>query len=341
MLRITYEPMAKKVTIYDIADKLHLSPSTVSRALADSSLINIKTRNRIRKVAEEMGYRDSRNIQTEPDTIAVIVPARDNVFYNSIIHTIQGKIEDKYLLSVMCSDNSAKREKEIVSRLSPAHIRCLIISQSMDIEDNTHLEEAQKRGIEVILFNRIHYAGTCPKFLIDNYMDSYTLTRHLVSAGYRRIAFAAKHYKCPIYKERVAAYKDVIKENDLPFDPRLLIYSELTTDDTSEVISRFLKTDPRPDAIVLPNFISVLQAVSAAKLMNLSIPQDIAIASFDETPECKFSNPSVTCLSRPLEEIGEEIADTALRLCNGELTEKDITRVFGSRLIIRGSSFSC
>jgi DNA-binding LacI/PurR family transcriptional regulator len=75
--------------------------------------------------------------------------------------------------------------------------------------------------------------------------------------------------------------------------------------------------------------------------MNLSIPQDIAIASFDETPECKFSNPSVTCLSRPLEEIGEEIADTALRLCNGELTEKDITRVFSSRLIIRGSSFSC
>ena len=110
--------MAKKVTIYDIADKLHLSPSTVSRALADSSLINIKTRTRIRKVAEEMGYRDPRNIQTEPDTIAIIVPARDNVFYNSIIQTIQGKVEDKYLLSVMCSDNSAKREKEIVSRLS-------------------------------------------------------------------------------------------------------------------------------------------------------------------------------------------------------------------------------
>lgn len=151
--------MAKKVTIYDIADKLHLSPSTVSRALADSSLINIKTRTRIRKVAEEMGYRDPRNIQTEPDTIAIIVPARDNVFYNSIIQTIQGKVEDKYLLSVMCSDNSAKREKEIVSRLSPAHIKCLIISQSMDIDDNTHLEEAQKRGIEVILFNRIHHAG--------------------------------------------------------------------------------------------------------------------------------------------------------------------------------------
>lgn len=333
--------MAKKVTIYDIADRLNLSPSTVSRALAGNTLINTKTRTKVAETAKEMGYTDARYIQSTPDTLVILVSDIDNPFYSNIIRAIQNRLGSKYLISVMSSNNSIRQEKDIVARLDPTHIKCLIVSQSMDTDDSSHLEDAEKRGISVVLFNRIFYSGSCPKFLLDNYMDSYSLTRHLVSTGCRRIAFAAKHYNCPVYKGRIAGYKDVLRENNLEFDPSLLIYSELTTDDTSEIISRFMKTSPRPDALILPNFTSVLQAVSAAKLLNLSIPQDLAIVSFDETPDCNFSNPSVTCISRPLEEMGEEIADTVLMLCEGRLIEKDIIRIFSSRLVIRGSSFSC
>lgn len=333
--------MAKKVTIYDIADRLNLSPSTVSRALAGNTVINARTRAKVAEAAKEMGYTDARYAQSTPDTLVVLVSDIDNPFYSNIIRAIQNRLGSRYLISIMSSNNSVRQEKEIVARLDPSHIKCLIISQSMDTDDSSHLEEAEKRGISVILFNRVFYTGCCPKFLLDNYMDSYSLTRHLVSTGCRRIAFAAKHYNCPVYKGRIAGYKDVLKENNLPFDPALLIYSELTTDDTSEVINRFMRMSPKPDALILPNFTSVLQAASAAKLQNLSIPQDIAIVSFDETPECNFSNPPVTCISRPLDEMGEEIAETVLMLCDGKLTEKGITRIFSSRLVIKGSSFSC
>lgn len=333
--------MAKKVTIYDIAEKLDLSPSTVSRALAGNTVINNKTIKRVQKAAEEMGYRDIRTSKPEPDTIAIIVPEIDNVFYSNIISSIQKNIESRYLLSIFCSNNSAEKEKEIVSRLNPAHIRCLIISQSMDVTDNSYLEEVEKKGIIVLLFNRIYYSNNNPRFLIDNYMDSYMLTKHLVSIGSRRIAFAAKHYNCPIYKDRVRAFKDVLKESGLTFSPELLIYSELTLEDTAEVISLFLRSDPRPDALILPNFVSALQAIAAAKLLNLSVPQDIAIVSFDQDPECKFSTPSITGISRPLEEMGEEIAQTVLALCDGKHPETGTTRVFSSELTIRCSSFSC
>lgn len=333
--------MSKKVTIYDIADRLNLSPSTVSRALAGNPLISTETISRIRKTADEMGYRNSgKSSNPDADTIAVIVPEINNIFYSSIISSIQEKIHDKYLLSIMCSNNSAKQEKDIVSRLKPSQIKCLIISQSMDMNDNTHLKDAEKRGIIVILFNRIYYNSRNPKFLVDNYMDSYLLTKHLATTGRRRIAFAAKHYNCPIYKDRIRAYEDVLKENGLDLDPELLIYSELTLDDTTEVISRFLRTRPRPDALILPNFSSALQAISAAKLLNLSVPQDIAIVSFDENPECKFTTPSITGIVRPVEEMGAEIAAAALSLCQGESLESGAIWIFSSHLVIRGSSFS-
>lgn len=332
--------MAKKVTIYDIADKLLLSPSTVSRALADNSLITEKTRIKVKKAAIEMGYLDAPK-QKEANTIAVVIPEINNYFYSSILASMQSILSGSYLLATMCSYNSSTIEKDIVSRLDPSQIKCLIISQSMDTEDCSHIIEAEKKGIKVILFNRIYHTGKCPKFLLDDYMDSYNLASHLVSTGRRRIAFAAKHFNCPIYKNRVQAYKDVLKKNGIPFNPDYLIYSELTLKDTHEVITRFLNMHPRPEAIILPSFISSLQAISIAKLNNLSIPQDIAIVSFDEDPECRYSTPSITSIEQPLTEISEEIANAVIRICDDSLEENDSIKIFSSNLIIRGSSLSC
>lgn len=331
--------MAKKVTIYDIADKLMLSPSTVSRALADNPLINVKTRDKVKKAAAEMGYIDGPRYSSEATTIVIVVPEIDNYFYSRILTTIQHELGSQYLLAIMCSHNSAKTEKEIVSRLNPLQTRCLIISQSMDTTDSTHIEEAEKRGIHVILFNRIYYNGTCPKFLMDDYMDSYILTNHLISTGCKRIAFAAKHFNCPIYKNRVQAYKDVLEKNGIAINPEYLIYSELTLKDTHEVITRFLNMNPRPDALILPSYVSALQATSLAKLNNLAIPQELAIVSFDEDPECRYSTPSITSIDRPVIEIGEEISRTIMKICSNTMTEKDSIKVFSSNLIIRGSSF--
>lgn len=333
--------MAKKVTIYDIAEELHLSPSTVSRALTDSPLISSRTISKVKKAAEEMGYSEKNSSFHEASIITVIVPEINNHFYSKVISSIQEIIGDRYLVAIMCSNNSAQTEREIVDKLNPSQIKCAIISQSMDVKSCTYIEEAEKRGIKIILFNRIFYNGTCPKFMIDNYMDSYALTRHLVSTGRKRIAFAAKHYNCPIYKERIQAYKDVLMQNNLYFNPDYLIYSELTIEDTHEIIRRFINMKPRPDAIILPSYISTQQALSIIRINNLSVPQDLAIVSFDEDPECKYSTPSITGIERQLREIGEEIAKCALAICEKDGNFSGSMKVFSSNLIIRGSSFSC
>ena len=111
--------MAKKVTIYDIADRLNLSPSTVSRALAGNTLINTKTRTKVAETAKEMGYTDARYIQSTPDTLVILVSDIDNPFYSNIIRAIQNRLGSKYLISVMSSNNSIRQEKDIVPDLTP------------------------------------------------------------------------------------------------------------------------------------------------------------------------------------------------------------------------------
>lgn len=331
--------MAKKVTIYDIADRLKISPSTVSRALAGNSLISAETKTRVMATAVEMGYTDPK-MANNANTIAVIVPEIDNYFYSKVLSSIQHTLKNKYLFAILCSFNSAKIEREIIAKLNPDQIRCLIISQSMDTEDSSHLAEVEKKGIPVVLFNRVNYNHASPKFLIDNYMDSFMLTNHLVSSGYRKIAFAAKHYNCPIYKERIQAYKDVLTKNDIVFNPAYLIYSELTLEDTSEVITRFINLKPKPDALILPSFTSALQASSIAKINNISIPQAMAVVSFDEDPESKYSTPSITGIERPCTEIGAEIGKFVLSVCDNQPYDRNSIKIFRSNLIIRGSSLS-
>ncbi|MBF6598810.1 MAG: LacI family DNA-binding transcriptional regulator [Fermentimonas sp.] len=331
--------MAKKVSIYDIADRLKISPSTVSRALSRSSLVNVQTKMLVSKTAEEMGYIDHKT-PSNANTIAIIVPEFNNYFYSEVISSIQNSIKNKYLLSIYCSFNSFKIEKEIVSKMNPDHIRCLIISQSMDSEDSSHIKDIEKKGIPIILFNRVNYNFNSPKFLIDNYRDSYLLTEHLLSSGYNKIAFAAKHFNCQIYKERVQAYKDVLIENNIGFNPDYLLYSELTLDDTHDVISRFINLKSRPDALILPTFISALQAISIAKINNISTPEEMAIVSFDGDPECRYSSPSITGIERPCTEIGSKIGQLSLEICDNKIYDKNTTKIFHSNLIIRGSSLS-
>lgn len=327
-----------KVTIYDIAKELNVSPSTVSRAIADSKHISREVKEKIRAKALKMGYESRSFGANKGNTVAIIVPEINNFFYAQVILSIQKELNNKYLFAIYCSFNSFETEKEIVSKLDARQVCTLVITRSMDVTYSQHIARAEKRGIPVIMFNRIDYNYKCPKFIIDNYMDSYLLTKHLVSSNYRRIAFAAKHHNCHIYKERVQAYKDVLSENKIEFNPDYLIYSELTYEDIVDVVQRFIYTTPSPDALILPSFSAALQAISITKKYNIEVPNSMAIVSFDEDPESKYSTPTITGIERPLSRIGNEIGKLILDICENRQYDRNFTKVFKSHLVIRGSS---
>ena len=329
---------SKKVTIYDLAAELKVSPSTVSRALANSDLISDKMKSLVHAKALKMGYK-SKNFRAKKDgTIAVVVPDLNNFFYSQVLEAIQESLGEDILMSIYHSGNAVEQEKKILSKLDPKNVCCLIIVKSMDSENSDHILEVEKNGIPIIMFNRVDYDYRCPKFVIDNYMDAYLLTKHLIASKYRRIAFAAKHYNCPIYKERIRAYRDVLNDSGLRFNSDYLIFSEHTFDDIVAVIQKFLFLKPRPDAIIMPGFSAALQAVSITRKYNIIVPKEMGIVSFDEDPECRYSNPTITGIERPLQKIGEEIAKVAKQIYDNKPYDRNALKVFKSNLVVRGSS---
>lgn len=330
--------MRNKITIADIAKEMGIAASTVSRALNNSENISETVRKNVWNTAKKMGY-DRGISQQVATTIAIIVPAIDSQFYNEIITTIYRKISNKkYNFCIYCSYNSHEQEVAIVNNLNINDLICVILSRSMDSTNSCHLNLLKERNIPIIMFNRIDYDFECPKFVVDNYTDAYMLTEHAIKNGYKRIAIAAKHYNCSIYKERIKAYEDALEHNGIEFDKSLIMFSELTKSDIEEVINHFLSIQPEIDALLLPNYFSVLQAIRIAKTKGISIPSQLGLLCFDEEIYSQLNSPSITTIDRPLSKIGEGIGSLLLDIIQQNDYDPKQNYIFSSNLVIRGSS---
>ncbi|MGL4520033.1 MAG: LacI family DNA-binding transcriptional regulator [Phocaeicola sp.] len=330
--------MKQKVTIADIATRIGISTATVSRALTNSPSISEHVKKRVWEEAKKMGYGRTPILESAK-SIVVIVPELFNHFYSEIIRFIEKTISvNGYHLATYCSYNSYEKEKSIVQSLPLNDISCLLISKAMDSVDSLHLVELHKKGVPLIQFNRIDFELEGAKFIIDNYMDTYAATQKLLNAGYIRIGFAAKHYNCPIYQEREKGYRDALADRERAFDPQLLLYSELTNDDISQVIEHFLELTPRADALLLPNYYAALQAMHLAKIRNIKVPEELGIFSMDEEIYSKYNVPSISSIERSLQNIGEDMGALVNQIITKQPYKRDKVTVYSSTLILRGST---
>lgn len=330
--------MANKITISHIAQRLKIATSTVSRALNNHPNISESIKSRVWEVANEMGY--GKNVHLHrANTIVIVVPELYNQFYCSIIDAITLHLKsDFFNTAVYCSYNSHENERQIMQNLNLQDVAFLVVSKSMDSTNSKHIQQLANMKIPVLMFNRVDYDFRCPKFVIDNYMDAYLATHHLIKSGYKRIAFAAKHFNCNVYNERIRAYKDALEHAEIEFDKNLIIYSELTNDDVRDVIELFLSMEPAVDAILLPNYYAALEAIRFAKNRNIAIPNQLGVLSFDEEIYSQLNTPSITTIDRPLAKMGEAIAKQInYYIDNKEFSAKNLN-VFSSDLIIRGST---
>src|SRR5688572_2184277 len=178
----------KEVTIYDIDDKLKISPATVSRGLKDHPAISKKTKKKILDLAEKIGYRSNhfaRNLRNQKtDTIGVIVPKLNSHFMSSVIAGIE-HIANQQGYNLIISQSSESSEKEAANARTMFNNRIdgLLVSLAYDTKKISHIDSFFKKNIPVIFFDRImeHKNSTC--ILIDNRKAAYEATQHLIEQG--------------------------------------------------------------------------------------------------------------------------------------------------------------
>lgn len=305
----------KRTTIYDIAKKLKLNASTVSRALGNDSNISAVTRTLILETAKELNYKQNSvaaNLSRgHNQTIGVIVPRINQNFFANIIAGIEEiTCKQGYNLIICQSNESYEREVECVNTLINQHVSCIFISICADFQNDAHLRSIQSQGIPLIQFDRVVSELNTFKVVNDNKQASMEAVSHLIQEGYRRIALLEGPMNLDIFRQRKEGYLAALNKYKFPVIPELMIANAWTEELGAEGTRKLLMLKNPPDAIFASTSdFSALGVLEVATKMEIRVPRQLGICGYANESFTKITSPSITTIDQYSIKMGRTIAE--------------------------------
>jgi DNA-binding LacI/PurR family transcriptional regulator len=330
------------VTIKDLAKKLNISVSTVSRALRNTTDINPDTKRAILDLAKELNYEPNVMAQglvkRKTKIIGVIVPViSSNYFSQALSGMTEVASEFGYHLMFCQSNESAEEEILCIKKLLACHVDGLLISVSKDTANSAELEKAKKMELPIVMFDRTLPDFPCNKVVVNEYEGAFSAVEHLIKQDCKRIAHVAGPLNASVSLNRMNGYLDALTQYGLAHDQKLIYRCEAFEDNALDAIKKILKLKPLPDGIFFINDLSAIAAIRFMKKKGIRIPDDIRIAGFNDDPVSDMIEPSLTTVMQP----GYEVGKLAMRMVLDEIREPHRdhqTVTLRTQLIVRESS---
>jgi LacI family transcriptional regulator len=338
--------MNKEVTIYDIAKKLGISPTTVSRALNNNKAVNEQTKQRIFKEAKEMGYRSNifaSNLRSKrTNNIGVIVPRLNSPFQSSAIAGME-KIANESGFNLVISQSLESIEKEIanVQMMFNSRVDGLLVSLVDDPDNIQHFRPFIDKGIPLLFFDRVAHERGCTGVVIDNTQAAYNATAHLIEQGCRNIVHVLGNPKINVYANRLKGYRYALLDHGLPFIEENIIYSDLSEEAGDVIVPQLLNRREKPDGLFVSNDSCAASCINSLKQEGIRVPWDIAVVGFNNDMISRLMEPKLSTINYPGFEMGEVAMKSLVHHLNGllgEILQNTNTITLRSELIIRESS---
>jgi len=334
----------RDVTIIDIAKKLNITPSTVSRALRNHPDVSKKTREKVIALAEELYYSPNTIAQSlkkrKTNLIGVIVPQLRHYFFASIMAGITDVAEKAGFTIIIChSDEKYEREIRNIKMLISQRIAGLLISVSKTTRTFDHFESLQKRKIPTVFFDRTWDNPKASKVVVDDYEGAFNAVDYLIKKGYKKIAHIAGPDNLSIGKLRLKGYLDALNHHGVPVKEDYIIRGGLNEEDGRNEIETFLQMPPekRPDAVFAVTDPVAIGSFIKIKEANLKIPEDIALVGFSDNPETSLVDPPLTTVRQPAYDLGKEAAKILIKQIN-DMNIEPVSKVLQTELIVRKST---
>jgi LacI family transcriptional regulator len=327
------------VTIREVAAAAQVSTATVSRVLSGVDTVDPALAARVEAAATRLGYRTNRVARAlrrrSTQTVGVVVPDITNPFFPAAIQAVEGALRQAGLSLLLCdAGNDVAVEAELLRNLMDHQVDGLLISACDWVASRQAVALAASQ-IPLIQIDR-RALGHMPYVGVDQADAIAQLVEHLRGEGYRRYAYITPHTSISNAKERLDEFLSLVRPIDPEVDKRVYT-GDFSVSWGYEAAERILATRPLPDAIVCANDLSAVGALRALREHQISVPRDIAVTGFDDTVLSIATQPPLTTVRQPLEELGRE-AVSMLRLAMTDRESPARSAVLKAALIVRESS---
>lgn len=335
----------KRATIHDIARKLNIAASSVSRALNNSSKVSAATKELILKTAKELNYKQNSlasNLRKgQNQTIGVVVPRINQNFFSNVIAGLEEvTYKNGYNLIICQSNELHEREVQCVEALINQHVSCIVISISAEHHNSDHLKNALAQGIQMIQFDRVALDLETYKVINDNELAATEAVSHLINQGYKRIALLEGPQNLAIFRQRKAGYLKAMEQHKIPLVEELIIKNAWTKELGAKATRKLLNTDHPPDAIFASTSdFSALGVLEVANNLGFKVPDALGICGYSNEAFSEITTPSITTVDQYSKRMGKAIADLYFQ----EVKEASANNIFKTvsikpKLIVRAST---
>lgn len=327
----------------EIARKLGVSVSTVSRALKDSPELHPDTKKKIVEAAKAMNYQYNLLAQSlrisRSKVLGVIVPELTSHFFSSNISGISDTAYRRGYNVMICQSNeSYEQEKANVKTLVSSQVDGLLISLSRETKSYEHLQELYDREIPFIMFDRVTEEIPVSKVTVDDAHGAYLAVHHLLEQGCRKIAYFSGPEDLYISKKRKEGYLEALKEYGIPeFEARIYV-TDLTPEGNRKISLQMIAEKDRPDAVFAMIDPLAIDLMTVLKEKGVKIPDEIALAGFTNNPTSAVVDPSLTTISQPGYEMGKIAANHLLDQLDEIVSDEPQSFVLQTTLVARESS---
>lgn len=342
----------KKATLSDIAATTGVATMTVSRVVNGTGYVSEQTREKVMAAVKDMSYRRNglaRNLKRQrTDTVGLVLGDLSNPYSTELANAVRESLSfSGYNLFICISEHSAKEDITSFNSLADHNVDGIIVATRSNKEGDKRLAYIADSNVPVVVVGRDFRNDSVDSISADNLRGGFEATQHLIDLGHSRIAFIGALYENRNSLKRLRGYLDALEEHGIAVDERLITGRKESASDVPgystekigyEGMKRLLSLPSPPSAVFARNDFTAVGAMTAIKEAGLSIPQDIAIVGFDDTPLAIHTMPPLTTVRQPMRLQGQLAAEMLLRrITGGEITER-VERILDCELIVRGSS---
>ncbi len=302
-----------KATINDIARELKINPSTVSRALQGHDTISTSTKEAVHQIAKKLNYRPNKIASSlrlgRSKIVGVIIPSAEINFFGSVVHGIEKVAnENDYNVLIYQSNELESYEKKGVETFLRSRVDGVLASISKETTSLDHFTEIKRRGVPLVLFDRVHDGLSVPSVVIDDFKGAYNATQHLIDQGCRKIVHIAGPQHVFIFNQRLKGYKKALRANGFTLEEDWIVHGQLTIESGFNCMKQLLGNGKDPDGVFAVEDFTALGAMQALKEAGKKMPEEVAIIGFANEAFGEYITPSLSTVDQQTIKMGEYAA---------------------------------
>lgn len=326
----------------DVALRAGVSRITVSRVFSQPETVSESTRRKVERAAAEIDFVPDRMAGAlksgVSNIVAVIVPSlRNSTFVATLQGLSDGLTKHGLVLSIGLNDFSRSKEHHVATELMSLKLRGLVLMATVHSAEMERLIKRARYPVVEVRDLLEESKGRTVSF--SNKDASRAMTEHLIDRGYRNIAFATLPLdQSERAQQRFAGYREALQAARITYDPRLLIESDAGHKAGAATLAKLLDRKIPVDAFFGCGDVLAIGALLEARRRKMRIPQDLAIASFDDHDICEVTDPPLTSMMIPRYEIGYRCAELIVEAKTPVVQKRKVSLDLGFKLIVREST---